>query len=136
VDYLLDTSTFSDLVRENQQVAARLKALTTTGSTVLICAITRGEVLFGVERMPTGKRREEIANKTAQFLAGFPCVAVNETAADHYARIKVLRQQSGVALAENDLWIAATALALGATLVARDSDLDNVPGLVTEHWTT
>ena len=36
---------------------------------------------------------------------------------------------------ENDLWIAATALALGATLVTRDSDFSGTPGLVIEDWT-
>jgi predicted nucleic acid-binding protein len=30
---------------------------------------------------------------------------------------------------ENDLWVAATALALGATLVSRDRDFEGVDGL-------
>jgi predicted nucleic acid-binding protein len=32
-------------------------------------------------------------------------------------------------MGENDLWIAATARALGATLVTRDQDFDNIDGL-------
>ena len=31
---------------------------------------------------------------------------------------------------ENDLWIAATALALGATLVTRDTDFNGIEGLM------
>jgi predicted nucleic acid-binding protein len=36
---------------------------------------------------------------------------------------------------ENDLWIAATALALNATLVTRDADFGGIAGLVMEDWT-
>jgi predicted nucleic acid-binding protein len=39
-------------------------------------------------------------------------------------------------LDENDLWIAATARALGAVLVSRDADFARVDGLSTEDWTT
>jgi len=38
-------------------------------------------------------------------------------------------------LDENDLWIAATALALGATLVSRDADVQQIGGLRVEDWT-
>jgi predicted nucleic acid-binding protein len=39
-------------------------------------------------------------------------------------------------LDENDLWIAATALALYATLISRDSDFHYIDGLKVENWTT
>jgi predicted nucleic acid-binding protein len=35
-------------------------------------------------------------------------------------------------LDENDLWIAATALALAAVLISRDSDLYQIDGLTVE----
>jgi predicted nucleic acid-binding protein len=36
---------------------------------------------------------------------------------------------------ENDLWIASTAIALGAVLITRDSDFSQVPDLKIEDWT-
>jgi len=51
-------------------------------------------------------------------------------AGDFYAAVKLARQRSGLALDENDLWVAATALALGATLVGRDSDFAAIDGLL------
>ena len=39
------------------------------------------------------------------------------------------RQQRGLTLDENDLWLAATALALGATLVSRDRGFGGIEGL-------
>jgi tRNA(fMet)-specific endonuclease VapC len=43
--------------------------------------------------------------------------------------VKISQQRFGLPLDENDLWIAATALALDATLVSRDSDFQAVEGL-------
>jgi predicted nucleic acid-binding protein len=39
------------------------------------------------------------------------------------------RGQRGLTLDENDLWVAATALALGATLVSRDRGFVGIDGL-------
>jgi predicted nucleic acid-binding protein len=38
-------------------------------------------------------------------------------------------------LDENDLWIAATALATGATLITRDGDFQQIEGLSVQDWT-
>ena len=35
---------------------------------------------------------------------------------------------------ENDLWIAATAMAIGATLVSRDADFARIDGLAYADW--
>jgi predicted nucleic acid-binding protein len=60
---------------------------------------------------------------------------VPEAAGDYYATVKLNRQRKGLALDENDLWIAATALALSAVLVSRDSDFQHIDGLTVEDWT-
>ena len=44
-------------------------------------------------------------------------------AADFYASVKLSQQRRGLSIDENDLWIAPTTLALGATLVSSDGDL-------------
>jgi len=69
------------------------------------------------------------------LFAVIPCEPISEAAGDHYARIKLIRQQKGLVLDENDLWIAATALALGAVLITRDSDFQQVEGLSVNDWT-
>jgi len=38
------------------------------------------------------------------------------------------------AVDENDLWIAATAMSLGASLVSRDNDVRNIDGLAIVDW--
>ena len=45
-----------------------------------------------------------------------------------------LGAQKGLPLDENDCWIAATALAAGATLVSRDTDFQQIDGLSVINW--
>jgi tRNA(fMet)-specific endonuclease VapC len=96
---------------------------------VVTCTIVRGEILFGIGRLPSGKRRTELERTAHQFLAVFRCEAVPERAGDFYAAVKLARQRRGLNLDENDLWIAATALALDAALVSRDRDFEGIDGL-------
>ena len=55
-------------------------------------------------------------------------------AGDHYAALKNAQQHKGMSLDENDLWIAATAIALSAVLVTRDADYSRVEGLALANW--
>jgi len=89
----------------------------------------RGEILFGISRLPQGRRRAELEQMGREFLDAFHCEPIPESAGDFYAAIKLARQGQGLALDENDLWIAATALSLGATLVSRDQDFARIEGL-------
>src|SRR5260370_8877266 len=99
------------------------------GDRVVTCAIVRGELLFVIARLPAGKRRTELEKTGHRFLSAFDCEPVPERAGDAYATIKVPRQQPGLALDENDLWLAATVLAPGATLVSRNPDYPAIPEL-------
>jgi predicted nucleic acid-binding protein len=96
---------------------------------LITCTIARGEILFGIRRLPEGRRRSELENKARRILTSSPCEAVPPTAADSYAVVKVIQRTRGLSLDENDLWIAATALALRATLVSRDTDFARVDEL-------
>jgi tRNA(fMet)-specific endonuclease VapC len=128
VTYLLDTNAFSDLMRADAQMEAWLAALN-EDDRVVICTIVRGEILFGIAKLAESKRRSDLEAKALILLSVLPCEPVPEGAGDFYAAVKLARQRGGLALDENDLWVAATTLALGATLVSRDRDFAGIDGL-------
>ena len=132
--YLLDTTGFSDLMREHPKMDAHLAGLAPEDR-VVICPIVRGEVAYGIARLPEGARRRALADRAARLFANLACEPVPMAAADRYAEVKLARERQGLALDENDLWIASTALALGAVLVSRDTDFKHIDGLTAEDWT-
>ena len=117
----LDTTAFSDLMREHPRIDAHLTNVSRTDR-VVICSVVRGEIRYGIEQLPQGKRQQELEIKAAALFGIVPCESVPEAAGDHYARIKLTRQRKGLTLDENDLWIAATALTLGQESVSTAAD--------------
>lgn len=132
--YLLDTNALSALMNEEPRVVAHAASLGPRDRTA-INTIVRGEILFGLARMPQGRRRREVEAKAAHYFAQIPCEDLGEGVAGVYARIKFDCARNGTPLDENDLWIAAAALERGAVLVTSDTDFQRVGGLRTEDWT-
>ena len=133
--YLLDTSTCSLLMKDNPKVKGRLDSLSESDYH-FTCPIVKGEILFGIQRIPSGKRKQDLEQKADELFAKVQCDPIPEKVGDIYAQIKVASQQQGTPLDECDLWIAATALALDAILVASDSDYERIAGLALrlEDW--
>ena len=126
--YLLDTNAISAVMRADTQMASWLSSLR-ADDRVVISTISRGEILFGLGRLPRGRRRADLEAKAQKLFAALPCESIPPAAGDFYAGLKIAQQSRGLPLDENDLWIAATTLAINATLVSRDSDFQAIPGL-------
>lgn len=138
MDYLLDTSTCSLLMAHDPHVTSHFGLLSDVNDYVFTCTIVRGEILFGIERLPTGRRRRSLENQIVNLFAELPCLAVPEETADYYAQMKKQAEQQGTPLSDNDLWIAATAMTLNAILVTSDLDFQRIAGfgLQLEDWTS
>ena len=126
--FLLDTSAVSALMREDPRMASWLSSVQ-PDDRLVTCGIVRGEILFGLGRLPQGQRRSALEAKARRVLAAMPCEPIPPDAGDCYASVKLAQQRLGLSLDENDLWIAATALAIGATLVTSDRDFQRVDAL-------
>ena len=128
MNYLLDTSVISALMRADPGMATWLSSIG-ADDRVVTCTIARGEILFGLERLAPGRRRTELEGKAQKLFGAIPCEPIAPAAGDVYANIKVSQQSRGLSLDENDLWMAATALPLSASLVSRDNDFQGIEGL-------
>ena len=126
--FLSDTNAVSDWMKGTTGIRAWASSLSPSDQLV-ICTIVRGEVLFGIGRMAPGKRQTDLSYRAAVFFEAVPCESLPEGVADVYAALRTGQQRLGRTLDENDLWIAATAMSLGATLVRRDDDFNSIPAL-------
>jgi predicted nucleic acid-binding protein len=92
VIYLLDTNAISDLMRASPRIENWMAGLAQTDR-VVTCTVVRGEILFGVARLPPGRRRSELEEASRQFLTAIRCEPIPERAGDFYASLKLARQQ-------------------------------------------
>lgn len=79
-----------------------------------ISVITMAEARYGYQNAGWGAARVE---REERRLASFLQIPLDPKIVDEWARLKVLSRQNGWNLADNDLWIAATASARGLALV-------------------
>jgi predicted nucleic acid-binding protein len=133
--FLLDANALSDIMNGHPVLAAHMAARQNLGDQFVTSVIAWGEICFGIERLADGKRKAIYQVKVQAIAKKVSCREVPVSAADHYARIKRDSQRRGRPLDENDLWIAATAAALGAVLVSRDLDFSGVAAIQIEDWT-
>ncbi len=128
--YLLDTNTISYSVKGNYpQVRARISGM--IADQLAISAITEAELRFWVASRPEEARVRIIVDNLLSQITSLPW---NSALTSTYAQLKASCRQSGIALSELDLLIAAHALALDATLVTHDRAFRHIPGLRTEDW--
>jgi tRNA(fMet)-specific endonuclease VapC len=130
--YMLDTDTASYAISDrSSQVRSRLARV--LGNEVCISAITRGELLFGVHRLPPD---HPLQTRVRQFLIDIPALPWEADAADHYAEIRYRLERRGQPISPLDMMIAAHAIAAGAILVTNNArHFERVgPPLVLENW--
>jgi tRNA(fMet)-specific endonuclease VapC len=131
--YLLDTNILSDMMRNPTGLAAQQFRATRSKSDttdIRTSVIVQCELLFGLRRR-THPRWQTHYELLLQSVTVMPFDA--EVAA-HYANLRTVLEQAGTPIGPNDTFIAAHALALGATLVTADTEFSRVPGLQVENW--
>ena len=91
------------------------------------------ELLVGAEK---SSESERVLRQIELLLVAHEIVEITEEVAEHYARIRADLERRGLVIGGNDLWIAATALAHGATLVTNNTgEFSRISGLALEDWT-
>ncbi|HEX4965097.1 MAG TPA: type II toxin-antitoxin system VapC family toxin [Thermoanaerobaculia bacterium] len=100
-----------------------------------ISVITASEILHGVHRARDSKIRTQRSALAEAVLERFPILQADLATARIHARVWAELASAGLLIGPHDLWIAATAIAHGLTLVTANlREFRRVPGLNVEKW--
>jgi tRNA(fMet)-specific endonuclease VapC len=129
--YLLDTNICIYIKNHRPpEVLARFSKL--PPGRVAMSAITYGELCFGAEKSSKPKEAHQILE---HLIALIPVLPLDEHVSVHYGKIRQQLQAKGKPIGNNDLWIAAHALAGKLILVTNnEAEFKRVPGLKVENW--
>jgi predicted nucleic acid-binding protein len=122
---ILDTNVVSEPMKPvaSPVVVAWMSAQ--TAGDLFITTITIAEILYGIEILPKGRRREQLFHEAdATFEEAFAgrILSFNEQAARIFGGITVSRRTQGRPIGILDAQIAAIARAHGAILATRNTD--------------
>lgn len=137
---VLDTNVVSEVMRPDPdaRVLAWLDEQAADG--VFLTAVTAAELLYGVERLPAGRRHSTLENAVGELLDidfGGRIVPFDSLAAIEYARIVIERERYGRPIGMADAMIAAAALAAGIDTIATRNvaDFRDTGVCLVDPWT-
>lgn len=129
--YLLDTN-ICIYIAKGQPLAVRHRFEQLALPSLAMSTITMGELRFGAEKSQFRDRALATLDQLVQMIRPS---ALPMAAAQHYGQIRASLQQQGLPIGNNDLWLAAHALAEDWILVTNNTrEFDRVPGLRVENW--
>ena len=131
--YLLDTNIFI-YIRQGrpEEVVRRFSKLRAGEAAVSI--ISYGELFFGAAKR--GQRVDDLERLRA-LMRLLPCLTIPDAAAEIYGAVRADLEAKGQVISNNDLWIAAHALASGLILVTNnEKEFRRVKSLRVQNWTT
>jgi tRNA(fMet)-specific endonuclease VapC len=128
--YLLDTNIISDIVRNPQGVVAKHIA-GIDSETVATSVIVSSELKYGAQRRGAVRLFEQLH----VILARMTLLPYESPADDHYAKLRTELEQHGTLVGNNDMLIAAQALAHDLILVTDTvREFSCIDGLKIENW--
>jgi predicted nucleic acid-binding protein len=100
-----------------------------------LSVITAAELLHGVHRATQPDVRAKRSAFVEGILERFALLPVDLACARAHAQIWAELRQAGAIIGPHDLWLAATCVAHGLTMVtANVREFERVPGLTLEVW--
>lgn len=129
--YMLDTDISSYVMKGSEPRVMKRLASVQVGD-VCISAITKAELLYGVEVSP---RSEQDGARLDIFLRHVVVLDFPQDAATDYGEIRAWLKKRGTIIGANDLFIAAHARSLNLILVTNNTrEFRRVPRLTIENW--
>jgi len=123
---LLDTSAYSAFFKGHEEIKEALQ----TADEIVLNPIVMGELRSGFLK---GEQRKKNERELSDFLSSLRVrmVALDEDSAERYAVIINSLWKAGTPIPTNDIWIAASAMQHGLSVVTTDPHYLKVPQVVT-----
>jgi toxin FitB len=119
---ILDTNVLSELTRPAPDPLVAHWVESGDGDELWTTSITLAEIYYGIERLPAGRRKDQIkaaANRAIAALDG-RIMAFDAPAARHYAQLAAARDRAGLPIDGFDGQIAAICAVNGASVATRN----------------
>jgi tRNA(fMet)-specific endonuclease VapC len=129
--YLLDTNICIYLTKQ-QHPALTQRFASLAENEVAMSVITFGELQFGAHK---SHQKQKVLSALQQLSLAIPVLEMTQETSTHYGEIRAHLQKIGMPIGNNDLWIAAHAMAAGLILVTNNlREFERVPDLKVENW--
>lgn len=129
--FLLDTNICIYIARQRPPAVEKRLARLAPGM-VGMSLITFGELRFGAEKSLQRTRTLTTLDRLIELI---PVLVPGAAVGERYGALRARLERAGTPIGNNDLWIAAHALALGVRLVTNNTrEFGRVPKLKLENW--
>jgi tRNA(fMet)-specific endonuclease VapC len=129
--YLLDTN-ICIYIAKKSPLAVLNKFQQLIVGEVGMSTITYGELIFGAQKSAHPKKTLKLLDELTSLI---PALPIATEAGKHYGEIRQYLSKHGKMIGNNDLWIAAHALALNVTVVTNNTkEFKRIPHLKLENW--
>ena len=117
--YLVDANVLSEATKPSPQQKV-LEWLRANEAELAVDPIILGEIRFGIDRMPPGRRRERFERWFAEGVENLVCLPIEAATGIRWAQLLARLRASGRAMPVKDSLVAATALVHGLTVATRN----------------
>jgi len=134
---IVDTNVLSELMKPSPEPAVRDWARAQDAEELHTTAISLAEIRYGIERLPSGRRRDLLRTTADEVFAAFAdqILPFDATAAQDYATIVTTRDEAGFPIDGFDAQIAAICSLHEGTLATRNvKDFRDTGIHVTNPW--
>jgi predicted nucleic acid-binding protein len=130
VRLVVDTGVFSASLSRRRRARLETQVGRMVGNQVFLAAVTVSELRYGALVAQWGELRRQRLEQSIQAATVIP---VSDALLSAVAELRYACRLAGHPLHDrshaNDLWIAASAIHIGASLLADDGVFENTPGL-------
>lgn len=120
---LMDTNVIVRVLNGDRELINELSKI----SSLCTCTVVLGELMYGA-----AKSAHVVQNKqnAKSFCSRYPLLGVSNIVAEFYGEIKKDLLSHGNVMPEDDMWIAATALANDMTVITQDRHFEHIQNLM------